>query len=594
MAQNSDNQTVQRTTLQINSPHLKHVLNEVIGTKFPGIVFNTKDVTLDFPCRVLFHYRQEIINKLSTFSPGSETFAHLLLLIDFINEHFKDTITEQRNLLKQGLISFQNLWSIFRPGCIVYGLLLGQPRAFKVRKCSYGNVDSRATLTLDVMIVDFDGSKLGERFIPRFIYDFVGVMKIDSLDTFPFQFQQDADQMRQRLVLRGRRFQDYAGMHFANYAGIAYEHNDRVDTNGRVVIDCKTHHRLSPLQIPGVTALTSDTTETEPESKRNKNRSEPESADGDEEHVDYGDVTQDTISTFGLLTEEQCLIATSTVRGFSFEQKLWLDFFIDQLSPVDWDPTCFDQLVLPDIQKNLIRALVTEHTQHKDTFDDIVKGKGRGLIFLLHGPPGSGKTLTAECVAEYFQRPLYVVSSGDLGIDPSKLDERLNRILDMAYTWNTILLVDEADVFLERRSLHEMGRNALVSIFLRVLEYYSGLLFLTSNRVSSFDEALKSRVHVPLKYHDLSATSSIRIWRSFLSKIDGDVEIDDRGYTKLGRVGLNGRQIKNVVRTASSLARYNSKKLDIDILMEVIGIQRDFERDLVSADGFDDVRDDFE
>lgn len=235
------------------------------------------------------------------------------------------------------------------------------------------------------------------------------------------------------------------------------------------------------------------------------------------------------------------------VRGFSFTEKRWFDFFIDNLTPPDWNANCFDQLVLPKSQKELVRALVATHVQQNLGFDDIVKGKGKGLIMVLHGPPGVGKTLTAETVAEFCERPLYMVSSGDLGTNSETLDNRLSRILDMASTWKAILLIDEADIFLERRSLHDLERNSLVSIFLRVLEYYEGILFLTSNRVSTFDDAFKSRIHVPLKYNDLSVDSRKRIWKNFLSTQD-KVHIDEAGYQSLAQANINGRQIKNVIR----------------------------------------------
>ena len=58
----------------------------------------------------------------------------------------------------------------------------------------------------------------------------------------------------------------------------------------------------------------------------------------------------------------------------------------------------------------------------------------------------------------------------------------------------SILLLDEADVFLERRSPENLTRNGLVSVFLRKLEYYEGIVFLTTNRVSHFDEAILSEL----------------------------------------------------------------------------------------------------
>ncbi len=239
-------------------------------------------------------------------------------------------------------------------------------------------------------------------------------------------------------------------------------------------------------------------------------------------------------------------------------------------------------------QKELVQALVSKHTQRVTAgssashFDDIVKGKGRGLILVLHGPPGVGKTLTAECVAEFSKRPLYIVSSGDLGTSSSVLDERLSRTLDLASTWKAVLLIDEADVFLERRSLHDMERNSLVSIFLRTLEYYSGILFMTTNRVATFDDAFKSRIHVPLKYGQLPASSRVKVWKNFLAKleVEGGIDIDEAGYQKLAEGNLNGRQIKNVVRTAKSLASYKKRKLDQEQLQQVMDIQMAFEEDL--------------
>src|SRR6202012_1302752 len=86
-------------------------------------------------------------------------------------------------------------------------------------------------------------------------------------------------------------------------------------------------------------------------------------------------------------------------------------------------------------------------------------------------------------IADLLKCPLYMVSAGDLGTEPTKLEKELQNILDIAHSWGAILLLDEADVFLEQRSIHDIHRNALVSIFLRLLEYFQGILFLTTNRV---------------------------------------------------------------------------------------------------------------
>ena len=122
----------------------------------------------------------------------------------------------------------------------------------------------------------------------------------------------------------------------------------------------------------------------------------------------------------------------------------------------------------------------------------MVQGKGRGLIGLLSGRPGCGKPLTAEAVAEVTKRPLYAVSAGELGTEVSKVDAQLTLILELSHRWSAVLLLDEADVFLQERDSKDVARNALVSIFLRQLEYFQGILILTTNRLGDCDPAFES------------------------------------------------------------------------------------------------------
>lgn len=167
---------------------------------------------------------------------------------------------------------------------------------------------------------------------------------------------------------------------------------------------------------------------------------------------------------------------------------------MDYCRPVEWGNDAFNSLVLEPRKKNLVYSLVAQHTLGTKTFDDIVIGKGKGLIGLLSGRPGCGKTLTAEAISEETQRPLYMVSAGELGTQPKEVDERLTLVLELARKWNAILLLDEADVFLHKRNDIDVNRNALVSIFLRQLEYFKGILILTTNRIDIFDPAFESKL----------------------------------------------------------------------------------------------------
>lgn len=564
----------------MNSQHLKDILKDTIS-HFPGVSFQTKDITIDAPYRVLFHYKDEL-EKAGDDLKDDEAISHLNLLLDFIDEHFKETIEESDNLKEQGLVSYEYLWTIFRPGMTIYAPVYGQPRAFTLN--SYGYSCDPPGLQLSMDFVDFDGEDLGTRTITRLVPAFAGAVAINELSAYPIQYHSNPEAVQLQLIERGRRMEQYAGMHFCCYNGIALEQTDcgvdRYNTEGRVVVDTKTFHRLNANFAFGLRPFKSG------EMKQPRPVFDWEG--GNDENEDTLDLIPEDKLELEPLTDDQCLLANATVRGFSFGEKRWLDFFVDKLESPGWNSDCFKQLVLPEAQKDLVQALVANHTQKRDgSFDDIVKGKGKGLILVLHGPPGVGKTLTAETVAEYSKRPLYMVSSGDLGTDASTLDEKLSRVLDMASTWRAVLLIDEADIFLERRSLHDMERNSLVSIFLRVLEYYEGILFLTSNRVATFDDAFKSRIHVPLKYSSLTMESRKQVWQNFLGKMaDEGVEIDDEGYNSLAQADINGRQIKNVIRTAKSLAQFHGQKLDRQKLEQVIQIQMEFEKDLdLETDG---------
>ena len=165
-----------------------------------------------------------------------------------------------------------------------------------------------------------------------------------------------------------------------------------------------------------------------------------------------------------------------------------------------------------------------------------------------------GKTLTAEAVAENLRVPLHTLSSGDLGSAPWEVENGLTRILELVARWNAILLLDECDVFLEARSTHDLERNKVVSIFLRTLEYYEGILFMTTNRVDNIDAAFQSRIHVSLEYPDLTATSRRQIWRNFLAAATLKADISDEDINELAALQLNGRQIKNILKTAQLLA----------------------------------------
>lgn len=198
--------------------------------------------------------------------------------------------------------------------------------------------------------------------------------------------------------------------------------------------------------------------------------------------------------------------------------------------------------------------------------------------------------------------PLLKMDAATLGSDMTELEQNLASSFQLAERWHAISLLDEADVFLERRSPSDLKRNRLVAgkalryfhwaamaqlivhglAFLRAIEYFGGILFLTTNRVKSFDRAFKSRIHLALYYPDLNPESRIKIWRVLLSRpgVDTDPELWHGNLLEQVAVeNLNGREIKNAVHMAHALAISQQCPINKSHLDSALNARRAFDAD---------------
>lgn len=197
---------------------------------------------------------------------------------------------------------------------------------------------------------------------------------------------------------------------------------------------------------------------------------------------------------------------------------------------------------------------------------------------LLSGPPGTGKTLTAESIAERIHLPLYSVYSSELSnAMAGDIESKLGEILHRAAHWNAVLLIDEADAFFEKRNSWDLDRSQRVAVFLRLLEFYSGVLILTTNRRVTFDPAFHSRIHLTLKFEHLDHSARSSIWKNFLRSMPNNVHAED--VSTLAEANLNGRQIKNVVKMASLLAHSEGETLCTEHLETMLDAVDEIEDD---------------
>lgn len=116
------------------------------------------------------------------------------------------------------------------------------------------------------------------------------------------------------------------------------------------------------------------------------------------------------------VAEPEPLLCPPYAVGYSLNRKDWCHFLVDNISAIKWKESVWDSLILNDEHKLILRGLVTSHS-YPDNPRNQPEQKGKGLVILLHGTPGSGKTLSAETAAEGTHKALLSTSLGELDRD---------------------------------------------------------------------------------------------------------------------------------------------------------------------------------
>jgi hypothetical protein len=239
------------------------------------------------------------------------------------------------------------------------------------------------------------------------------------------------------------------------------------------------------------------------------------------------------------------------VRAFSLRTRTFLYTDFRNTEVYLYQTSIEKRLLLKPAHRKIIQAIFAAD---EETIKDLIPGKTGGICVLAWGNPGVGKTLTAEVYAEVKERPLYSLSVSEIGTNPQEIEKNLQRVFTRVERWNAVLLFDECDVFLSKRG-DDIHQSAVVGMFLRLMDYYSGTMFLTTNRLGVVDDAIDSRLAFRIHYEDLAERDRLDIWKSLLS--EAKVSASATVLENLAQLELDGRKIRNMVR-AIQLTKVNT------------------------------------
>ncbi|KAI2473596.1 P-loop containing nucleoside triphosphate hydrolase protein [Annulohypoxylon bovei var. microspora] len=553
-----------KITLQVNSPYIQEAFREVIKSYIAVPSDFTSSLELHSPFEMLVHYWDEL-HEYRWSQTDATVQEHLDLLFEFMDHEIKPDLERVLKMIHKQQITYDNAWIIYRPGDIMYTEVNGHSWLMVCQKTAYEeNLDIGPYLEVHCTYTDHNGIVVGQAthsvsMNQRIKFPAGNPVPITDLEIYPRKFMKEGDSLERRLRFRGETFLALMDLSTMAYDGAAewlkeppFDFYDPSQCKfrgvwlpytetGRIVLDRKTFGEEQPL------------------GKARVKRMDPEPV--------------------------QCPPYT---LGYSLGRKQWCRFFVDYIRDVEWSPKAWDSLVLPDKEKHLLRALISSHAYSRKPRDSMQQ-KGKGLVVLLHGTPGSGKTLTAETAAEGTRKALVSTSVGELSkggnfiSGSASFEKELKKVLQYATIWQAVVLLDEADVFLEaRREIGSTERNSLVAVFLKELEYFGGIVFLTTNRVNSFDVAMKSRIHLSLSYTPPEIEVRQRIWLHCLKNVPVNAkEIDvDKTIDFLVTAKLNGREIANAVNTARTLARFDGVPLRLGHIETVLEVRRGFDESL--------------
>ncbi|GAQ11473.1 hypothetical protein ALT_8794 [Aspergillus lentulus] len=591
-------------------------------------IWQGPQVTLRSPLKALiFNYAElEIQAQSTSLDPTTRgRLQSLLQVVDKVHDPLRWRIPESVDDLRNFRIQYALLWTLFKPGSLVVGAWNSahDMQVFQVHDAWYNSkkttlhpVDNVHLVMNELVIAawmwDWDGKEIVRTMFEFRIPEYAGDKPPAELRCYPVAFyedgkgQRDLDAIWGMSVYRDRRAKflqhalDYHDSRLRRYSGDFYGGIPAFQLD-RAKAEMSYRATLWHIPAPGVVNIDEDIIldtvnyVRKAGGSRDLNTLEPTSSTKlchcqlclDSETKSW---VHDIKSKVTRPSNYNDLLLPPRLFGFALNRKEWGQFFlndIERTEPAEMGEFEGEMkgLILPDeVSKDEQRHIFTMVSNHwhvmakprSQRIADMIGGKGESLILLFHGHSGTGKTLYAESLAKSSSRPLFKVGTSDIGLNAPQAERTLKNIFGLAEAWKAVLLIDEADVLLDARgNANEslVTKNALVSVLLREVEYFKGVLIMTTNRVVAFDPAILSRIHHAVNFGEPNSDQEYKIWKLWIERLDEQGLCDDSNdlhkwakETKKAsrRHILSGREIRNVFIMAQMLAERPNRDLKIN------------------------------
>jgi len=243
-----------------------------------------------------------------------------------------------------------------------------------------------------------------------------------------------------------------------------------------------------------------------------------------------------------------------------------------------------EELMLPPAQTRqideIVRAMSNLTRVHHEWGTAKAWNEG-GLTALFAGPPGTGKTMAAEAIAEELALPLYRIDlSQVVNKYIGETEKNLRRLFDTADAADVILLFDEADALFGKRTevkdAHDRYANLEISYLLERMERFKGLAILATNRRKDLDEAFLRRLRFVLEFPLPGPTERLRIWQGVFPP---GVDTSGLDFDFLAqRFALAGGHIRAIVFQACLQSAAEGAPRALDMPAIVRAVQREYEK----------------